>query len=105
MEYQHAHDSATSGAVWSELAGGQRNAALSWVPLATLDSSERVQLKPVSIARDLGTVVEIASGLAPSDRVIENPPDGIANGASVHITGSPAAEVAGSKRTAAPDHG
>ena len=38
-------------------------------------------LKPVSIARDLGTVVELASGLAPNDRVIENPPDGVGNGA------------------------
>jgi RND family efflux transporter MFP subunit len=63
--------------------------------IATVDSSQRVVLKPVSIARDLGTVVEVASGLSPDDRVIENPPDGIGNGAPVHLVGSPAVEVAG----------
>lgn len=62
--------------------------------IATVDSSERVRLKPVSIARDLGTVVEVASGLAPTDRVIENPPDGVDNGAAVHLVGSPAVDVA-----------
>jgi RND family efflux transporter MFP subunit len=63
--------------------------------IATVGSNDRVLLKPVSIARDLGTVVEVASGLAPSDRVIENPPDGIENGARVHVVGSPPVEVAG----------
>jgi multidrug efflux pump subunit AcrA (membrane-fusion protein) len=63
--------------------------------IATVDSSQRVQLKPVSIARDLGTMVEVASGLATDDRVIENPPDGIENGAAVHVVGTPAVEVAG----------
>lgn len=66
--------------------------------IATVDSSQRVQLKPVSIARDLGTVVEVASGLAPDDQVIENPPDGIDNGAAVHVVGSPAVEVAGAPK-------
>jgi hypothetical protein len=47
-----------------------------------------VLLKSVSIQRDLGTVIELASGLAPADRVIENPPDGIANGAAVRLTGA-----------------
>jgi hypothetical protein len=73
--------------------------------IATLDSSERVRLKPVSIARDLGSVVEIASGLAPNDRVIENPPDGIGNGATVHLVGSPAVEVAGVKPRGKRPHG
>ena len=53
--------------------------------IATVDANDRVLLKPVSIERDLGAVVEIASGLAPNDRVIENPPDGVGNGASVRL--------------------
>jgi RND family efflux transporter MFP subunit len=53
--------------------------------VATVRADNRVVLKPVSIERDLGSVVEIASGLAPSDRVIENPPDGIGNGAEVRL--------------------
>jgi RND family efflux transporter MFP subunit len=52
--------------------------------IATVDADNRVLLKPVSIERDLGAVVELASGLAPNDRVIQNPPDGIGNGAMVH---------------------
>jgi RND family efflux transporter MFP subunit len=55
--------------------------------VATLDSGDRVLLKPVSIERDLGAVVELASGLTPNDRVIENPPDGIGNGDPVRLAG------------------
>jgi RND family efflux transporter MFP subunit len=55
--------------------------------IATVGADDRVTLKPVSIERDLGAVVELASGAAPGDRVIENPPDGIGNGAAVHLAG------------------
>jgi RND family efflux transporter MFP subunit len=64
--------------------------------IATVNAGNRVLLKPVSIARDLGAVVELASGLAPNDRVIQNPPDGIGNGAEVHLTGAaPGGALAG----------
>jgi RND family efflux transporter MFP subunit len=53
--------------------------------IATVDAHNRVLLKPVSIQRDLGAVVELSSGLAPNDRVIENPPDGIGTGAPVRL--------------------
>ena len=53
--------------------------------IATVDASNRVLLKPVSIARDLGAVVEVSSGLSRNDRVIENPPDGIGTGAAVRL--------------------
>jgi RND family efflux transporter MFP subunit len=53
--------------------------------IATLGADNRVLLKPVSISRDLGAVVELASGLLPDDRVIENPPDGIGYGAEVRL--------------------
>jgi RND family efflux transporter MFP subunit len=55
--------------------------------IATVDAANRVLLKPVTIERDLGAVVELASGLAPNDRVIQNPPDGIGNGAEVRLAG------------------
>jgi RND family efflux transporter MFP subunit len=58
--------------------------------IATVDSSNRVLLKPVTIERDLGTVIELASGLAPTDRVIQNPPDGIGDGAEVRLAGAAA---------------
>ncbi len=56
--------------------------------VATVDAGNHVVLKSITIARDLGRVIEIGSGLAATDRVIENPPDGIANGAEVRIAGS-----------------
>jgi RND family efflux transporter MFP subunit len=54
--------------------------------IATVDAGNRVLIKRVSLERDLGPVVEIASGLDPNDRVIENPPDGIGTGAGVRLT-------------------
>jgi RND family efflux transporter MFP subunit len=56
--------------------------------IATVGANNRVRVKPVSIERDLGAIVELASGLAPNDRVIENPPDGIDSGAEVHLAGA-----------------
>jgi len=55
--------------------------------IATVDASSHVLLKRVSIERDLGAVVELASCLSSNDRVIENPPDGIDSGAEVHLNG------------------
>ena len=46
----------------------------------------RVHLLPVAIAHDLGATVEIRSGLSPSDRVILDPSDSLAEGQEVHIT-------------------
>ncbi|HVY59330.1 MAG TPA: efflux RND transporter periplasmic adaptor subunit [Xanthobacteraceae bacterium] len=53
--------------------------------VATVEPDDRVVLKPVTIARDLGKEVEIASGLSADDRVIQSPPDGIAEGDRVRI--------------------
>ncbi len=55
--------------------------------VATVDAAGKVRLKPVTVARDRGSVIEIASGLAESDRVIESPPDGIAEGDAVSVAG------------------
>ena len=53
--------------------------------LATVGNDNRVTLKAVTIARDLGSTIEIGSGLGADDRVIQNPPDGISNGAEVRV--------------------
>jgi hypothetical protein len=57
--------------------------------VATVDGANRVVLKAVTIARDLGRTVEIGSGLMADDRVIESPQDGVATGDEVRIAGSP----------------
>jgi RND family efflux transporter MFP subunit len=66
--------------------------------VATVGSDARVVLKPVTIARDLGKEVDIASGLTAEDRVIESPPDGIASGDQVRIAGAARAETTSAKR-------
>ena len=53
--------------------------------VATVDDNNRVVLKDVTIARDMGKMIEIGSGIAPDDRVIESPPDGIATGDEVRV--------------------
>jgi len=65
--------------------------------IATVDADNRVVLKPVSIQRDLGAVVELASGLAANDRVIQNPPDGIGNRTEVRLAGTAAGGVLAAK--------
>jgi membrane fusion protein, multidrug efflux system len=52
---------------------------------AVVGPSGRVTLKPVTLARDLGTTVEIAAGVSPGDAVITNPPDSLANGELVRV--------------------
>jgi multidrug efflux pump subunit AcrA (membrane-fusion protein) len=56
--------------------------------VATVGANGRVEIKPVTVQRDLGQRIEIASGLAASDRVIDNPPDDIANGSRVNVLDS-----------------
>jgi RND family efflux transporter MFP subunit len=68
--------------------------------IATVNADNHVVLKPVTIQRDLGAVIEIASGLSPNDRVIENPPDGIGTGAQVRLAAAaPNAAVAGQTKS------
>lgn len=55
------------------------------VRVATVDSTDRVRLKQVTIARDLGASVELAGGLGKDDRVIQNPPDGVSEGDPVRV--------------------
>jgi membrane fusion protein, multidrug efflux system len=53
--------------------------------VATVDANDRVVLKTVTIGRDLGHDIELASGVSPDDRVINAPPDGVANGDQVRV--------------------
>jgi RND family efflux transporter MFP subunit len=57
--------------------------------VATVGPGNKVMLKVVTIMRDLGKTIELNSGLIPDDRVIENPPDGIAEGDLVRIADIP----------------
>ena len=56
--------------------------------VATVGPDDKVLFKTVTIARDLGREIEIASGLAADDRIITAPPDGIADGDQVRVSGA-----------------
>src|SRR3984957_4033621 len=56
--------------------------------VATVGPDDRVVLKTVTIARDLGRDIELASGVSADDRIITAPPDGVANGDQVRVVNS-----------------
>jgi len=62
--------------------------------VATVGPNSRVAMKRVTIGHDLGAVVEIATGIDASDRVIDNPPDSLNAGDLVRIAGASAQRLA-----------
>ena len=54
--------------------------------IAVVDADGIVHLRSVTLGRDFGNTVEVLSGLQASDRVINNPPDSIADGMTVQIS-------------------
>jgi RND family efflux transporter MFP subunit len=54
--------------------------------VATVDGQNKVTFKVVTIARDFGKTVQLGSGIAAGDRLIESPPDGLADGDTVRVT-------------------
>jgi multidrug efflux pump subunit AcrA (membrane-fusion protein) len=51
--------------------------------VAILTADNKVQLKKVEIARDLGTKIQIASGLNAEDNIIDVPPESLETGDTV----------------------
>jgi RND family efflux transporter MFP subunit len=53
--------------------------------VAVLDAGNRVRLRKVTIARDLGNVIQLGDGVTRADRIIDSPPDGLADGDVVRV--------------------
>jgi RND family efflux transporter MFP subunit len=53
--------------------------------VAVLDAGNRVRIRKVAITRDLGNVVELGAGVTRADRIIDSPPDGLADGDQVRV--------------------
>ncbi|MBP0590935.1 efflux RND transporter periplasmic adaptor subunit [Paraburkholderia sp. LEh10] len=64
------------------------------VSVAVVGTDDKVQLRTVTIGRDFGTYVEVATGLEATDRVINNPGDAISNGETVRVEQTQAATPA-----------
>jgi RND family efflux transporter MFP subunit len=57
--------------------------------VAQVQPDKHVHLVTVQVGRDLGTQVEILSGLSGSEEVINNPPDNLAEGQRVNVVHGP----------------
>ena len=55
--------------------------------VAVVGADHRIQMRRITIAHDLGTTVEVASGLQPTDAVVDNPPDSLSQGDKVRLIG------------------
>jgi RND family efflux transporter MFP subunit len=53
--------------------------------LALVGDDGKVQLRSIKLGRDFGNTVEVTAGLNAGDRVINNPPDSIAEGMPVQV--------------------
>jgi RND family efflux transporter MFP subunit len=60
------------------------------VQLAVVQPDQRVALRKIVLGRDLGTEVEVVSGLEETDAVIVNPSDSLASGTQVRVVKEPA---------------
>jgi len=58
--------------------------------VAVVGPGNHIELRTVKLGRNLGTDVEVVSGLTPDDRVVDSPPDSLANDEVVRIEGGPA---------------
>jgi len=65
--------------------------------VAAVDGDGKVTLKPITIARDLGQVIEVASGVTTSDRLIASPPDGLSDGDKVRVVKGAAVKQAAAR--------
>src|ERR1700722_2346199 len=65
--------------------------------IAILGPDNRIVLKKIRIARDLGSEVEIVGGLSHDARIVANPPDSIDEGEEVRVT-----QAAGEKTRTTP---
>ena len=69
--------------------------------VAIVDANNRVHLRDITLGQNLGTTVQVTSGLSPSDKLVNNPPAGLMDGETVEPV-TPAPGYA-SASTSAPD--
>jgi RND family efflux transporter MFP subunit len=53
--------------------------------VAMVDAGQHIRMQPVTLGRDLGGTVEVVTGLGRNARIVDNPPDSIAQGELVRV--------------------
>ena len=54
----------------------------------SIGPDNKIELKPITLGRNLGTEVEVVKGLTLPDRLVNSPPDSLATGDKVRIAGA-----------------
>jgi RND family efflux transporter MFP subunit len=62
---------------------------------AVVDPTNHVRLRTVAVKRDLGQWIEVSSGFTADDRIVDTPPDALADGDEVRVVAVPATPTAG----------
>jgi RND family efflux transporter MFP subunit len=70
--------------------------------VAVIGPDDKIELRLVTLGRNLGTEVEVIKGLTVSDRVVNSPPDSLAAGDVVRLTAQQAAPGGGAGQSANP---
>jgi RND family efflux transporter MFP subunit len=70
--------------------------------VATVGPGNKIELKPITLGRNLGTEVEVVKGLTVSDRVVNSPPDSLAAGDVVRVAGESGAAAGNVGQSAPP---
>jgi RND family efflux transporter MFP subunit len=70
--------------------------------VAVIGTGDKIELRPVTLGRNLGTEVEVLKGLTVSDRVVNSPPDSLAAGDLVRIAAQQAAPGSTAGQSAIP---
>ena len=55
--------------------------------VALIGPDNKIELKPITIGRNLGTEVEVVKGLTLEDRLVNSPPDSLSTGDTVRVAG------------------
>lgn len=71
------------------------------IQVAILGADSKASLRPVQLGRDFGDSVEVVSGLAANDQVIDSPPETLRDGDEVRLASDPAKIAAATSGTKA----
>jgi len=55
--------------------------------VATIGPDNRVRMHTITIGQDQGNAIEVTSGLTRGEKIVDNPPDSIAEGELVRVAG------------------
>jgi hypothetical protein len=59
--------------------------------VGVLKPDNTVELRDIKVGRDFGTTIEVTSGVSPSDKIVNNPPDSLVSGEAVRVSAPPTA--------------